>query len=242
MYYHSFNMMYESNPILSIVSIALIITWIASFIFSFKVNSTIKNFTKISCQTNGHDAAQKMLQQSGIVDVKIVVKGGKIGSEYFNPADKTIYLSEECYYSNSISAVAIATHEAGHAVQLHQSDFFSVLRMKIARPVSFISKVWFFVIIAGAFFWSFNSNPLLLMIGLICFSASFIFQLVTLPVEFDASKRAINFLYNSTILDYNETKAATKVLKAAAWTYIIATIMTLLQLIRIILIILEDRR
>ena len=203
------------------------------------VSATLKSkFTKYSKVplTNGmtgKDIAQKMLHDNGIYDVEVVSTEGMLTDNY-NPTNKTVNLSEGVYHSNSVAAAAVAAHECGHAVQHAKAYAPLTLRSALVPMVSFSSKWVMWVILAGIF--TINTFPQLLWIGIGLFAVTTIFSFVTLPVEIDASRRALSWLNTTQIVDGNSGKQAKDALKWAAYTYVVAALGSLATLVYYILI------
>lgn len=232
----------SSSPLFGIVSILFFVAMIFAFWSQWAVFTKIKKYSNVSATKTGVMVAEQMLKDNAIYDVKIKIKNGSIGSEYYDPTKKCVVLSEECANSYSISAISIAAHEVGHAIQHSYNDPFSVLRMKIARPVSFISRTAMFILIFGSIISMFTRmSPIFIVAGIIGFGITFVFQLITLPVEFDASKRALTYLSDTNIAVGQNLEDCRLVLRAAALTYVAATLVTLVQLLRFILIFLNNR-
>jgi len=219
--------MYFDTGYLVFVLPAIIIAMIAQN----KVNST---FNKYSSVLNGRgitgaEVAQKILNLYGIYDVKIEHVSGNL-SDHFDPRTKVIRLSDSVYSSTSVAALGVAAHETGHAIQ-HNNGYFPIKLRNTILPVANIgSGLAFPLVILGIVF----SFPTLVNFGIILFSAVVLFQLVTLPVEFNASHRAIVVMEEQNILSDGELVGAKKVLSAAAMTYVAATIVALGNLLRLI--------
>ena len=190
-----------------------------------KVKSNYAKYSRVFTQNNitGADAAREILQRNGIFDVEVKRIQGNL-TDNFNPKDNVIYLSDGVYDSNTVSAVGIASHEAGHAVQ-HAQNYAPVkLRMALVPVCNFGAGISPFLIILGYVLniWQ------LLYLALFVFLLSVLFQLVTLPVEFDASRRALKSIESYSMLNEYELKGAKKVLSAAALTYVAALLQSLL--------------
>ncbi len=190
-----------------------------------KVKSNYSKYSQVFTQNNitGADAAREILQRNGIFDVEVKRISGNL-TDNFNPKDNTIYLSDGVYGSNTVSAVGIASHEAGHAVQ-HAKNYTPVkIRMALVPVCNFGAGISPFLIILGYVLniWQ------LLYLALGVFLLSVLFQLITLPVEFDASKRALKSIESYSMLNEYELKGAKKVLSAAALTYVAALLQSLL--------------
>lgn len=198
-----------------------------------QVNTNFQKYSQIGTMRGmtGAQAAEYILQQNGIYDVQIRHVSGHL-SDNFNPRNKTVNLSDSVYNSTSIAAIGVAAHEAGHAVQ-HAVNYAPIRIREMIIPVTQIGSWLYLPIIMVGFLFS---SQALVNVGILLFSTLAIFQLVTLPVEFDASGRAIRTLESSGILYGEEITGAKKVLKAAALTYVAALVSSLAQLLRLILI------
>lgn len=198
-----------------------------------KVKSTYRKFSEVTAQRGmtGAQVARMILDHHGLTDVRVVPTQG-ILSDHYNPATKTVALSESNYYESSLAGIAVAAHEVGHAIQHKEAYSFLTLRAKLV-PVANISSnmSWIFVMIG-----IFASSSGFLLLGIILLLAGVVFQVVTLPVEFDASKRAMNEVVSLGIIGNNEEVGARKVLNAAAMTYVAATAVAVLELLRLVLI------
>jgi Zn-dependent membrane protease YugP len=198
-----------------------------------QVNNNFAKYSKIGTMRGmtGAQAAEYILQQNGIYDVQVRHISGHL-SDNFNPKNKTVNLSDSVYSSTSIAAIGVAAHEAGHAVQ-HAVNYKPIRIREMIIPVTQIGS-WLYlpILLIGVIF----SSQGLVNAGILLFSTLAIFQLVTLPVEFDASDRAIKTLSASGILYGEEIDGAKKVLRAAALTYVAALVSSLAQLLRLILI------
>ena len=191
---------------------------------SYENNSRIKN----SKELTGYDVARKILDKNGLNDLLIVETNGYL-TDHYDPNRKVIKLSKNIYGNDTISSMAVAAHEVGHAIQDKEGYFFLRLRTFIFPIVSFISRMSWLVILIGFFFEIVNA----IYLGIIIVSASVIFELVTLPVEINASKRAIKELNSLNLITGEEDKVK-NVLTAAALTYVAGTLAEILQLIRLI--------
>ncbi len=184
---------------------------------------------------SGKEVAEKMLRDNGIYDVQVVSVGGFL-SDHYNPADKTVNLSPEVYAGRSISAAAVAAHECGHAVQ--HAAAYAPLKMRSALvPVVQISTTlsqW--VILAGLGFMFGRQNPTILLVGIILFAFSTLFSVITLPVEYDASARALRWMEGSGLTTRTEHDKAADALKWAARTYVVAAIASIATLLYYILL------
>lgn len=199
----------------------------------FKVSSTFKKYSKV--QNNygfsGYDIATKMLIDNGIYDVKVEAIAGNL-TDHYDPSCKIVRLSESVYEKTTISALSVATHEVGHAIQ-HNLDYAPLtLRSKIYPIANIGSSSAFFLFLIGIFM----NSGIFLQIGIALFTFAVIFHIVTLPVEFNASKRALEYLQTNKIVTVQEFPQAKAVLSAAAMTYVASTLMAVLQLVRMLLI------
>lgn len=213
-----------------LVLIGIVITLIASS----GVKKTYRKYAKYaaSCGLTGADVARAILRENGLYDVKVEHIGGEL-TDHYNPATKRLNLSDSVYGSNSIAALGVAAHECGHAIQ-HSEEYFPLtLRSKMVPAANFGSKAGVPIIIVGVIFGYFQP---LITLGVIVFSLGVLFQLVTLPVEFDASARALKCLDRMGIAQGDELGAAEKVLKAAAMTYVASAAAAILSLLRLILL------
>lgn len=198
-----------------------------------KVKRAYKIYSKIETKNNmnGVSAANKMLNSNGIFDISIEPGRGEL-TDHYDPAHKKIVLSEKVYNTSSIAAVAIAAHECGHVLQ-HASGYSLIkLRTAIVPVANFGSFMTYILIILGLVF----SYPPLINIGIILFCAVVLFQIITYPVEINASKRALAAIQNLNMLENDEISMAKKVLDAAALTYFAALVSSLLALLRLILL------
>lgn len=204
----------------------------------FNVKSTFSKYSKIASRSGmtGYDSARRILDANGLGSVRIAHVSGDL-TDHYNPTDNTIYLSDSVYGSNSAAAIGVAAHEAGHAVQ-HATGYTPIKIRSAIIPITNIgSNLAMPLIILGIIL----SFPTLAYIGVAAFGLSTLFQLVTLPVEFDASGRALKALEGS--LDGDDLASARKVLRAAALTYVAALAVSLVNLLRLLIIVAgNDRR
>ena len=211
-----------------------------SWIVSQQLKSKFKEFSKIPVNygLTGRDVAQKMLADSGIYDVKIYSVEGEL-SDHYNPANKTVNLSRDVYYSNSVAAAAVAAHECGHAIQHAHAYSWLKMRSALVPAVSFASKWMQWVIMIGLII--FNTFPYLLPIGIVLFAVTTLFSFITLPVELNASQRALAWLTNAGITSYSTYPSAKSALKWAAYTYVVAALGSLATLVYYIFLFLSRR-
>lgn len=216
--------------------ILIIIGAIISLIASARVKSTFNKYSRYRSMSNmtGAQAAERILHTAGIYDVSICHVSGNL-TDHYDPKRKTLNLSDSVYNSASVAAVGVAAHECGHAIQ-HQKNYAPLSVRSTIVPVANIgSQISWPLILIGLFFTS-NTGTLLINLGIICFSFAVIFQLVTLPVEFNASSRALRILGDTGILNSEELPKTRKVLSAAALTYVAGAAAAILQLLRLILL------
>ena len=195
---------------------------------SFRVKSAFKKYSKVRSARGltGAEAAAEMLRSAGIGDVKIVRSQGML-SDHYNPLNKTLALSETVYGTNSIAAIGVATHEAGHAIQ-HARNYAPLWVRSLLVPTASIgSGMGYMVMVLGLVFASTN----MVLVGAVLFSAVLLFQIVTLPVEFNASARAKVLVVEYGIISDQEREGVDRVLNAAAMTYVAAAVSTLLTLL-----------
>ena len=205
---------------------------------SSSVNSTFQKFSKVYSirRLTGAQAAQRVLAANGVTGVQIQRISGKL-TDHFDPKSNVIRLSDPVYDSTSVAAIGVACHEAGHAVQYAQHYAPIKLRAAIIPITNFGSKLAMPLILAGVLLsYLGNFSYTLVYLGIACFSLSLVFQLVTLPVEFNASRRAMNAIENTGILTIEEQRGARKTLTAAAMTYVAATAVSLAQLVRLLVL------
>lgn len=200
---------------------------------NIKINSTYSKYSKKqnSGKLTGKEVAEKILEMNGLSNVKVGRINGSL-TDHYDPRNKTISLSDGIYNSNSISACAVAAHEVGHAIQDKERYSMLVFRSKLVPVVNFTSRLSSILVFSGFIFDLFN----FITIGAILLTVGLFFQLITLPVEFDASKRAKEELQKCGLIEKQDTKGATKVLKAAVFTYVAGFLASALQIARLLLI------
>jgi Zn-dependent membrane protease YugP len=205
---------------------------------SFNVNSTFKRYSQQYSRRRltGAEAAQRVLSHNGVTGVRIERVNGNL-TDHFDPKTNVIRLSDGVYDSTSTAAIGVACHEAGHAVQYAQSYAPIKLRAAIIPLTNFGSKLAMPLILVGILLsYLGNFSYTLVYLGIACFGLSLVFQLVTLPVEFNASRRAIRAIDDGDILTQQELIGAKRTLRAAAMTYVAATAVALAQLLRLIIL------
>ncbi len=212
-----------------------------SMLVSMVLKSKFSKYSKVPLMAGltGKEVAEKMLHENGIYDVKVVSVNGFL-SDHYNPATKTVNLSPDVYEGNSISAAAVAAHECGHAVQHQQAYAWLNLRSKLVPAVQLSSTLVNWVLLIGVVLAA-SGNTTLLLIGIILFAITVVFSLVTLPVEFDASRRALNWLGHTNVTNAAEYPKAKDALKWAALTYVVAALASVVTLIQYLMIFLGAR-
>lgn len=217
------------DPTMMLALLGLILTMLASA----KVKSTFAKYDRVRCMAglSGAEAAERVLHAAGIYDVRVRQVGGSL-TDHYDPRNKTLNLSDSTYASRSIAAVCVAAHECGHAIQDQKQYGPLVLRSTLVPAANIGSQLSWPIFFAGILF---SLQPLM-MAGIILFSLAVLFQLVTLPVEFNASSRALQILENTGMLGSQEMPGAKNVLRAAAMTYVAALASSLLQLLRLIIL------
>lgn len=222
---------------------------IVSLVFlgiSFLVSAVLKSkFTKyakvpLSSGLSGREIAEKMLRENGIYDVKVTSVEGFL-SDHYNPVNKTVNLSPDVYNGTSVSAAAVAAHECGHAVQHANAYGPLVFRSKMVPAAQVSSMLVQWILLAGMIILATTKNPTVLLIGIIVMSVTVLFTLVTLPVEFDASKRALAWLDRTNVTGPDEYPKAKDALKWAATTYVVAALAAVVMLIQYIMIYMGSR-
>lgn len=221
------------------IDFLILIAFAISIWAQFRVKGTFNRWTQVEASSGltGYQAARRMLDNNGLHDVPIEPVPGVL-SDHYDPVSRVVRLSEPVYYERSISAISVACHEVGHAIQHAESYSMLVLRHRIFPVVNIASSVAPFLLIAG-FLLSMNST--LIGLGIIFFSVAVAFQLITLPVEFNASSRARDLMVADGFITNDEERGVAKVLNAAALTYVAATLISLLQLFKFIAIFLNNR-
>jgi Zn-dependent membrane protease YugP len=206
-----------------------------SWMIQRRLRSKFEKYSKVAIPNGmtGKDVAEKMLRDNGISDVRVVSVQGRL-TDHYNPEDKTVNLSEDVFYSNSVAAAAVSAHECGHAVQHATAYSFLALRSKLVPVVSFASNWMQWVLLGGIL--TMNVFPSLLLFGILLFAATTLFSFITLPVEINASSRAIAWLSNAGITNVETYGKAQDALKWAAYTYVVAALGSLATLIYYILI------
>ncbi len=227
---------YDPTYILVVIGLAICLLASAKMRSTFNRYSRVRNHSGLT----GRVAVEQILRRAGIYDVRVEHVGGNL-TDHYDPRSKVLRLSDATYGSTSVAALGVAAHECGHAIQ-HDTGYVPLqVRSALVPVVNFGSSIAWILIAIGLIFNS-RSSILFLNLGILAFSLAVIFQLVTLPVEFNASSRAIHILGGSGMLYEDEVNATKKVLFAAALTYVAGAISSILQLLRIIMIANNRRR
>lgn len=234
-YYYGFDMTY----ILLVLPFIILSLWASS-----NVNSTFRRYSQQHSmrRITGAEAAQRVLHANGVSGVRIERVRGNL-TDHFDPRTKVIRLSDSVYDNTSTAAIGVACHEAGHAVQYAKNYAPIKLRAAVIPATNLGSKLAMPLILLGLLFGAFGTvSYTLVYLGIGCFSLSLVFQLITLPVEFDASRRAMQAIDSANILTAEEQQGARKTLTAAAMTYVAATAVALMQLLRLLMLFGGGRR
>lgn len=213
---------------------------VVSFIVQQSLQSKFKKYSKIPLSNGmtGRDVAMQMLHDNGIYDVQVTSTQGHL-TDHYNPANKTVNLSESVYASNSVAAAAVAAHECGHAVQHAHAYAPLTLRSKLVPAVNFASQWMQWLLLAGIIM--VHSFPQLLLAGIVLFAMTTVFSFVTLPVEINASKRALVWLSSAGITNSYNHAQAEDALRSAAYTYVVAALGSLATLVYYIMIFMGRR-
>lgn len=215
----------------------MILSWVVSMV----LKSKFKKYSKIPLDNgmSGKDVAERMLRDSGISGVRVECVPGQL-TDHYNPVDKTINLSPDVFNGRSISSAAVAAHECGHAVQHANAYAWLGFRSKLVPAVSFSSRYVQWILLAGVLL--VNTFPALLLAGIFLFAMTTVFSFITLPVEINASQRALAWLSNAGITSYQNHEKAQDALKWAAYTYVVAALGSLATLLYYIMIFTGSRR
>ena len=218
------------------------IMFIVGLIVSNRLKSKFKEYGQIGLRNgmSGSEIAEKMLADHGIYNVRVISTPGHL-SDHYNPQDKTVNLSAEVFEGRSISAAAVAAHECGHAVQHATAYSMLSFRSAIVPLVNVSSQLSQWIILAGLGFLIGSANPTILLVGIVLFALTTLFTLITLPVEYDASNRALKWLENNQMTTPAEHDKAADALKWAARTYVVAAISSVATLLYYILLFMNMR-
>ena len=226
-------MFFDWTYVIYVLPFVILSLWASS-----NVNATFKKYSKVHSirRITGAEAAQRVLSANGVTGVRIERVGGNL-TDHFDPRTNVIRLSDSVYSSTSTAAIGVACHEAGHAVQYAQNYLPIKLRAAVIPATNIGSRLAMPLILLGVLFSALSeASYTLVYVGIACFGLSLVFQLLTLPVEFDASRRAMQAIASVNILTDEEQRGAKKTLTAAAMTYVAATAVALMQLLRLIMI------
>ena len=227
-----------SNEIMLVSLLFLGISFLVSSILKGKFSRYSK--LQLSKGLSGKEIAEKMLRENGIYDVTVTSVDGFL-SDHYNPLNKTVNLSPDVYHGVSVSAAAVVAHECGHAVQHATAYGPLVFRSRMVPVVQFSANIVNWVLMAGIIMLAVSNNATVLLIGIIMMSLTVLFSLVTLPVEFDASKRALAWLEQTNVTNSEEYPLAKDALKWAATTYVVAALAAVVTLIQYVMIYLNSR-
>jgi hypothetical protein len=228
------NMFYGGNPLFYSSLLLLVPAILLSVYAQYKVSSTYKKYSKVSSAggSTGAQASRQLLDQAGLSGVPIEVVPGHL-TDHYDPRKRVLRLSEGVANSDSLAALGVAAHEAGHAIQHAKAYKPMQIRSAVVPAASFGSSFGPIIFMVGLFLTSYRP---LMTVGIVIFTAAVIFQIVTLPVEFDASSRAMKLLQTNGLVVQGEATGARKVLSAAALTYVAAALMSVLMLVRMIVL------
>ena len=221
-------MFFLDHTILLIIPVLILTFWAQS-----NVKGSYEKYKKVqsSCGKTGAAVAEDMLKRNGIFDVPVMLTKGYL-SDHYHPGKKEVHLSEEVYYGKSVASISIAAHEVGHAIQHARAYYPVVLRGNLLPVANIGSQAAMPLFFIGLLF----TMPMLMDLGILFFAGALMFHLVTLPVEFNASRRAIVQIGDNYISNRDELAGCKKMLNAAALTYVASTLMALMQLIRLIVL------
>ena len=224
---------YYFDPTYILIVIGMVICLVAQA----HVNSTFKKYSRVQSNSGltGAQAAKRILESQGIYDVTIQHIAGELTDNY-NPRNKVLSLSSSTYNSTSVAAIGVAAHECGHAIQHDRGYAPIAVRNALVPFANWGSRLSWILIIVGIIFYGQGTGQTMIDIGIFAFSLAVLFQLVTLPVEFNASGRAIKVLESTGIFGTSELKCTKKVLGAAAMTYVAANASSILQLLRLVIL------
>ena len=225
--------------------IIFVVLMIASFIIQKTLTSRIEKYSKVQLSSglSGKEVAEKMLRDNGIYDVQVTSTNGYL-TDHYDPTKKTVNLSQGVYEGRNIASAAVAAHECGHAVQHATAYQWLTMRSKLVPAVQFGSRFSQWILLAGIVLLGFSSliGRWVLLVGIVLFALTTLFAIITLPVEYNASDRAVEWLDSHAITTGNETAMAKDALKWAARTYLIAAISSLATLLYYVMIFLGGRR
>jgi uncharacterized protein len=213
-----------------------------SMLVSMVLKSKFTKYSKVPLRNglSGREIAEKMLRENGIYDVKVTSVDGFL-SDHYNPANKTVNLSPDVYNGTSVAAAAVSAHECGHAVQHATAYQWLTMRSKLVPAVQISSNLVNWVLLVGVIMAASGGNSTVLLVGIVLMAITVIFSLITLPVEFDASKRALAWLNHTNVTSTDEYPKAKDALKWAAMTYVVAALAAVVTLFQYIMLYLGSR-
>ncbi len=211
-----------------------------SYVVQMNLKSKFERYSRMPLRggLTGRDVAMKMLHDNGIYDVRVVSTSGSL-TDHYNPATKTVNLSEDVYSMSNVAAAAVAAHECGHAVQHAKAYAPLKMRSNLVPVVSFASSWMTWILLIGVL--TIQTFPPILLAGIVLFAMTTLFSFVTLPVEIDASRRAVNWLASAGITDARNHGAAVSALRSAAYTYVVAALGSLATLVYYVMIFMGRR-
>lgn len=212
---------------------------LASWIVSRRVESKFKKYQEEPLTMTGAEVAEKMLRDNDIMDVKVECMQGFL-TDHYNPVTKTVTLSQEVYNGKNVAAAAVAAHECGHALQHNHAYAPLQMRTALVPVVNFSSKIMVWVLLAGMLL--IETVPQILLGGIVLFAITTLFSFITLPVEINASRRAVAWLESAGITERETTKMASDALRSAAYTYVVAALSSLATLVYYILVFMGGNR
>jgi uncharacterized protein len=212
--------------------IIFIVFMLLSWFVGYQLKSRFKKYSVIPMNQGmtGKDVAEKMLRDNGIYDVKVISVDGEL-TDHYNPATKTVNLSRDVFYGNHVAAGAVAAHECGHAVQHANAYAWLNMRSSLVPVVSFASNWVQWVLIGGLLLMAFGGSPTIFLIGIVLFGLTTLFSFITLPVEINASSRALVWLETAGVTNYESHDKAKDALQWAAYTYVVAALASLATLL-----------
>ncbi len=225
-----FRMIYDPTYILIIIGVIITMAAQVKLRSTFSKYSNVRNMRGLS----GREAAEKILREQGLHEVSVRHVRGQL-SDHYDPRTKTVNLSDATYNQTSVAAVGVAAHECGHALQ-HHHDYIPLKLRSAFVPIAQLGSMAAVPLIILGLFMTGNTSEFMIELGILAFSAAVLFQIITLPVEYNASRRAVRVLEDSTIINESEVAPTKAVLNAAALTYVAAVAASMLQLFRLLLI------
>jgi uncharacterized protein len=213
-----------------------------SMLVSMVLKSKFTKYSKVPLRNGltGREIAEKMLRENGIYDVQVTSVNGFL-SDHYNPVNKTVNLSPDVYNGTSVSAAAVSAHECGHAVQHATAYQWLTMRSKLVPVVQISSSLVHWVLLVGVIMAASGGNPTVLLVGIILMAITVLFSIITLPVEFDASKRALAWLNHTNVTNSEEYPKAKDALKWAAMTYVVAALAAVVTLLQYVMLYLGNR-